>query len=70
MRIPDPEGTRHNCNNGCGLMTVTAVTGDGRPVRVHCGTYLPKCPSRNDMRTAIRAAEAQVAKVHKGGEAA
>lgn len=70
MRIPDPEGTRRNCKYGCGLMTVTAVTGDGRQVRVHCGTYLPRCPGRNDMRTTTRAAEAQVVNVHNGGKAA
>jgi hypothetical protein len=46
MRIPDPVGTACNCRMGCGLMTVLADLGDGRVVRVHCGTYSPNCPGR------------------------
>jgi hypothetical protein len=47
MRIPNPDATAHNCRMGCGLTTVLADLGDGRMVRVHCGTFSPNCPSRN-----------------------
>ena len=45
MRIPDPEGTAKNCKYGCGLMTVDAINGSGQVVRVHCGTFSPRCPT-------------------------
>jgi hypothetical protein len=46
MRIPDPDGTCCNCRYGCGVVTVLADFGDGRPVRVHCGTYRSQCPGQ------------------------
>jgi hypothetical protein len=45
MRIPDPEGTAKNCKFNCGLMTVIADLGDGRTMRIHCGTHSPNCPT-------------------------
>lgn len=51
MRIPDP-GTARNCKFGCGLMTVIADLGDGRTVRIHCGTFRPGCPGRNGVPAA------------------
>jgi hypothetical protein len=45
MRIPDPDGTARNCKYACGLMTVIADLGDGRTMRVHCGTFSPNCPT-------------------------
>ncbi|MBB5958422.1 hypothetical protein FHS29_005030 [Saccharothrix tamanrassetensis] len=46
MYVPDPEGTARNCPHGCGLTTVLARFGDGRPIRVHCGTHRAQCPGR------------------------
>ncbi|WP_433267261.1 hypothetical protein ACQPZF_00975 [Actinosynnema sp. CS-041913] len=46
MFIPDPVGTAHKCKQGCGLTTVLANLGDGRMVRVHCGTHRTACPGR------------------------
>ncbi|MEO6090645.1 MAG: hypothetical protein ABIQ18_46840 [Umezawaea sp.] len=43
MNIPNPDGTKKLCPHGCGLMTVEAHQA-GRPVRVHCGTFEPRCP--------------------------
>ncbi|MBE1466223.1 hypothetical protein [Kibdelosporangium phytohabitans] len=46
MRFTDPDGTARKCRYGCGLMTVLAQWGDGRPVRVHCGTWRSTCPGQ------------------------
>ncbi|NUT91249.1 MAG: hypothetical protein HOY78_04390 [Saccharothrix sp.] len=46
MLIPDPDGTARDCPQGCGLTTVLADLGDGRRVRVHCGTFQPACPGK------------------------
>lgn len=46
-RVINPEQTAKSCKYGCGLCTVLADLGDGRHVRVHCGTFLPNCPGRN-----------------------
>ncbi|WP_309110274.1 hypothetical protein [Saccharothrix sp.] len=51
MLIPDPDGTAHACKKGCGLTTVLAVMGDGRPVRVHCGTFRTACPGQPTRQT-------------------
>jgi hypothetical protein len=56
VSIPDPDGTRKNCKYGCGLMTVLADQGTGRLVRVHCGTFQPRCPGRNGVPAPHRAA--------------
>ncbi|CAM4024224.1 hypothetical protein KIPE111705_36890 [Kibdelosporangium persicum] len=47
MNFPDPDQTLRNCAFGCGSLTVLARLGDGRQVRVHCGTWRTTCPGRS-----------------------
>ncbi|MEU7528970.1 hypothetical protein AB0A74_24790 [Saccharothrix sp. NPDC042600] len=51
MLIPDPDNTARNCPAGCGLTTVLADLGDGRKVRVHCGTFRTACPGQPTRQT-------------------